>query len=91
MFTLKSGHIWIIWYIHIIEHTQDWSSKLIFKRSENYLKIIQNSILFLKIKALSRVKSGFKSVPLQFYFEIAELASAKKWREIQNMAGEDRY
>ena len=42
-------------------------------------------------KDLSRVKPGFKSVPLQLYFEIAELASAKKWREIQNMVGEERF
>ena len=37
------------------------------------------------------VKPGFKSVPLQLYFEIAELASAEKWWEIQNMAGEERF
>ena len=42
-------------------------------------------------KDLSRVKPGFKSFPLQFYFEIAGLVSAKKWREIQNMAGEERF
>ena len=42
-------------------------------------------------KDLCRVKAGFKSVPLQFYFEIAGLAIAKKWREIQNMAGEERF
>ena len=42
-------------------------------------------------KDLSRVKPVFKSVPLQFHFEIAGLASAKKWREIQNMAGEERF
>ena len=47
---------------------------------------------FIEIgKDLSRVKPGFKSVPFQFYFEIAGLASAKKWREIQNMAGEERF
>ena len=40
-------------------------------------------------KTLSRVKHGFKSVPPQFYFEIAGLASAEKWREIQNIAGEE--
>ena len=33
---------------------------------------------------LSRIKHSFKRVPLQFYFEIAGLASAKKWHEIQN-------
>ena len=43
------------------------------------------------IKDLSRVKTGFISVPLQFYFEITGLASAEKWREIQNMAGEERF
>ena len=37
-----------------------------------------------QVKDLSRVKSGFKSVALQFYFEIAGLASAEKWRKIQN-------
>ena len=39
-------------------------------------------------KDLSRVKTGFKSVPLQFYFEIAGLASSKNQREIQNITGE---
>ena len=42
-------------------------------------------------KDLSRVKASFKSVPLQFYFEITGLASAKKWQKIQNMAGEERF
>ena len=42
-------------------------------------------------KDLSRVKTDFKSVPLQFYFEIAGLASAKKWHKIQNMAGEECF
>ena len=42
-------------------------------------------------KDLSRVKASFKSVPLQFYFEIAGLASAKKWWEIQNMAGQEHF
>ena len=64
---------------------------VIFKRSENHLKIIQNSILLSKIKDLSRVKTGFKSVPLQFYFEIGELATAKKRHKIQNRAGEERF
>ena len=41
-------------------------------------------------KDFSRVKPGFKSVPLQFYFEIAGLARAEKWQEIQNMAGDER-
>ena len=42
-------------------------------------------------KDLSKVKPGFKSVPLQIYFEIAELANAEKWQEIQNMVGEERF
>ena len=29
------------------------------------------------VKNLSRVKTGFRNVPIQSYFEIAELASAK--------------
>ena len=53
---------------------------------------INNSFRFeFAFKDLSRVKTGFKSVPLQFYFEIAGLASAKKWQKIQNMAGEERF
>ena len=44
-----------------------------------------------KHKDLSRVKPDFKSVPLQFYFEIVGLTSAGKWREIQNMTGEERF
>ena len=42
-------------------------------------------------KDLSKVKPGFKSVPLQIYFEVAGLASAEKWREIQNIVGEERF
>ena len=42
-------------------------------------------------KDLSRVKPAFKSVPPQFYFEIAGLASAVKWREIQNIDEEERF
>ena len=45
----------------------------------------------MESKDLSRVKPGFKSVPLQFYFEIAGLANAKKWNKIQKMVGEERY
>ena len=43
------------------------------------------------VKDLCRVKTEFKSVPLRFYSEIAGLASAEKWWEIQNMAGEERF
>ena len=42
------------------------------------------------IKDLSRVKADFKSVPLQFHFEIAWLASAKK-RKIQDIVGEEHF
>ena len=47
--------------------------------------------IHIQFKDLSSVKTGFKSVPLQFYFEIPGLASAEKWREIQNLAGEERF
>ena len=36
----------------------------------------------ISAKDLSRVKPDFKSIPPQFHFEIARLASAEKWREI---------
>ena len=42
-------------------------------------------------KDLSRVKAGFKSVSLQFYFEISGLATAKNWHEIQNIDGEELF
>ena len=42
-------------------------------------------------KDLSRVKTDLKSIPLQLYFEISRLASTKKWWEIQNSAGEERF
>ena len=45
----------------------------------------------LKILRILAVKSGFKSVPAQLYFEIFGLASAKKWRKIQNMTEEERF
>ena len=44
-----------------------------------------------KVKDLSRVKTGFISVPLQSYFEIAGLASAEKWQKIQNMDREESF
>ena len=43
----------------------------------------------IDVKDLSKVKLGFKSVPLQLYFEIAGLASAVKWRKIQNIDEEE--
>ena len=42
-------------------------------------------------KDLSRVKAGFKSVLPQLYFKFAQLASAKKWRKIQNAVEEERF
>ena len=45
----------------------------------------------LKTKDLSRVKPCFESVPPKFHFEIAGLASAVKWRKIQNVVGEERF
>ena len=42
-------------------------------------------------KDLSRVKASFKSIHLQFYFEIAGLASAEKWREIENLVREECF
>ena len=51
----------------------------------------QTKYFIQNFKDLCQVKTGFKSVPLQFYFEIAGLAGAKKWREIQNMAGEEHF
>ena len=42
-------------------------------------------------KDLCRVKAGFKSVPPQLYFEFAEIASVKKWREIQNIVDEEHF
>ena len=70
------------------------------RRRSCYLTVIQAMELFfgyshfLKhslFKDLSRVKAGFKSVPLQSYFEIVGLASAKNWRQIQNIDGEERF
>ena len=45
----------------------------------------------LNLKDLSKVKTGFKSIPFQIYFEMAVQASAKKWREIQNIVEEERF
>ena len=53
--------------------------------------LILNFLPFVPAKDLSRVKSGFESVPPQFYFEIAGLASAVKWRKIQNIDEEERF
>ena len=44
-----------------------------------------------RFKDLSRVKPGFESVPPQFYFEIAGLDIAIKWRKIQNIDEEERF
>ena len=51
----------------------------------------QTKYFIQNFKDLCPVKTGFKCVPLQFYFEIAKLASAEKWHEIQNTAGEERF
>ena len=56
-----------------------------------FINISFSTIFIVSFKDLSRVKAGFKSIPLQFYFEIAGLASAEMWREIQNMAREERF
>ena len=45
----------------------------------------------LNVKDLSKVKPGFKSVPPQFYFEIAGLVSVVNWRKIQNIDKEERF
>ena len=42
-------------------------------------------------KDLSSIKTSFKSVPPQLYFEISGPASAKKWRKIQNMTEEECF
>ena len=57
------------------------------------MKIRVQNELFLKSvgKDLSKVKHEFKSVLLQIWFEIAGLASAEKWREIQNIVEEERF
>ena len=39
------------------------------------------------VKDLRKVKP----VPLQIHFEITGLASAEKWRKIQNIVGEERF
>ena len=43
------------------------------------------------VKDLNRVKSSFKKVPPQFCFEIARLASAVLWHEIQNIDEEESF
>ena len=55
-----------------------------------------NSSKFMKlaygdVKDLNSIKTGFESVPPQFYFEISGLASVEKWRKIQTMAEEECY
>ena len=58
-----------------------------YSKNEAYLGAFQIE----NFKYLISVKSGFKSVPPQLYFEISGLASAKKWREIQNMTEEEHF
>ena len=52
-----------------------------------YLFVIVCSV----IKDLSKAKPRFKGVPLQIYFEIAGLTSAKMLCKIQNIVGEERF
>ena len=59
------------------------------KKNQNVLQSFK--ILPYFFKDLSRVKPSFESVPPQFHFEIAGLASAQKWRKIQNMTEEERF
>ena len=65
-----------------------------YESISEYAKIIQEILQFTMqttIKDLSRIKPGFKSVPPQFHFEITGLASAVKWREIQNIDEEEHF
>ena len=48
-------------------------------------------VLLKYFKDLSRVKSGFKSVPPQFYFEIAGLVSAVKSTALRNVVRNSKY
>ena len=50
-----------------------------------------NGLLSNSYKDLRKVQPSFKSVPPQLYFDIAGLASTKKWREIQNKVEEERF
>ena len=45
----------------------------------------------MQCKDLNKVKPVFNSIPLQIHFKIAGLASAEKWREIQNIGGEECF
>ena len=56
----------------------------------SYLRCIEDASSEL-MKDLTNVKPDFKSIPLQFCFEIAGLASAKTWRKIQNIDEEKRF
>ena len=56
-----------------------------------YGKILNLLSINIVFKDLRRVKPNFKSVPPQFYFEIAGPASAVKWHEIQNIDEEERF
>ena len=78
-----------------LEHENKFKSSLHSKR-ETISKIIGVSsgptyVYIVVSKDPSRIKPGFKSVPLQIYFEIAGLANAEKWREIQNIVAEERF
>ena len=53
--------------------------------------IFSETYVLSSIKDLSKVKPGFKSVPLQIHFEITGLASTEKRREIQNIVGEEQF
>ena len=52
---------------------------------------INFTFVLLGLKDLSRVKAGFKGVLPRLYFEFAELTSANKWRDIQNIVEEERF
>ena len=72
------------------EMAQREKTQNITRKNMGY-NFLQFNCLYLSFKDLSRVKASFKSVPPQLYFEIAGLASAKKWRKIQGIVGEEPF
>ena len=78
-----------VWQTFSAESIKDLKKRFglaLYDIKSTYLPTGANSV-----KDLSKVKPSFKSVPLQLYFEIAGLASTKKWCEIQNIVGEEGF
>ena len=67
------------------------NSKLVDKKAVLSFKPQKSQFNINFIKDLSRVKAGFKSVPLQLYFEFRATFQHCQAQQFKNKFGEERF